>query len=63
MIILIINVSQFEDFAIKKSPLGRCGRPEEVAKLVVYLASDDAAFITGSNYNIDGGISLTSYMT
>ena len=33
----------------------RLGRPEEVAKLVCFLASDDASFITGSSYNIDGG--------
>ena len=33
----------------------RLGRPEEVAKLICFLASDDASFITGSSYNIDGG--------
>ena len=33
----------------------RLGRPEEVAKLVCFLASDDAAFITGAAYTIDGG--------
>jgi meso-butanediol dehydrogenase/(S,S)-butanediol dehydrogenase/diacetyl reductase len=36
-------------------PLGRIGRPEEVAKLVAYLASDDAAYITGAAIPIDGG--------
>jgi NAD(P)-dependent dehydrogenase (short-subunit alcohol dehydrogenase family) len=33
----------------------RLGRPEEVAKLACFLASDDAAFITGGAYTIDGG--------
>jgi NAD(P)-dependent dehydrogenase (short-subunit alcohol dehydrogenase family) len=33
----------------------RLGRPEEVAKLACFLASDDAAFITGAAYVIDGG--------
>ena len=36
-------------------PLGRMGRPEEVASLAVYLASDESSFVTGSNYEIDGG--------
>ena len=37
-------------------PLGRMGQPEEVAKLAVFLASDAAAYITGSTYFIDGGM-------
>jgi len=36
-------------------PIGRMGKPEEVAALVYYLCSDDATFITGSNFPIDGG--------
>jgi len=39
-------------------PIGRMGRPEEVAALVAFLASDEAAFITGSAYDIDGGFTL-----
>jgi NAD(P)-dependent dehydrogenase (short-subunit alcohol dehydrogenase family) len=35
--------------------VGRVGRPEEIASLAVYLASDDAAFITGANFVVDGG--------
>src|SRR6516225_5555971 len=38
-----------------RQPLGRLGRPEEVASMVRYLASDEAAFITGSLFSIDGG--------
>ena len=39
-------------------PLKRFGDPAEVAKLVAFLASDDAAYITGGEYNIDGGINI-----
>lgn len=35
---------------------GRLGKPEEVAKLVVFLASDDSSFITGETIRIDGGV-------
>jgi 2-keto-3-deoxy-L-fuconate dehydrogenase len=38
-----------------RQPIGRLGRPEEVASMVRYLASDEASFITGSLFNIDGG--------
>jgi len=40
----------------KYQPLGRMGTPEEVAALAVYLCSDEASFITGQAYPIDGGV-------
>ena len=36
-------------------PLGRLGKPEEVAGLIIYLASDEAAFVSGANISINGG--------
>lgn len=39
----------------KTQPIGRMGKPEEIAGLALYLCSDEAAFITGTNYPIDGG--------
>ncbi|HUN82840.1 MAG TPA: glucose 1-dehydrogenase [Terracidiphilus sp.] len=38
-----------------RQPIGRLGRPEEVASMVRYIASDEAAFISGSTFTIDGG--------
>lgn len=40
---------------VARQPLGRVGRPEEIAALVVYLASDESAFTTGTIHMIDGG--------
>jgi len=39
----------------KSQPIGRMGRAQEIAGLIAYLVSDEAAFITGSNFPIDGG--------
>ena len=40
---------------LPQSPLGRLGKPEEVAGLIIYLASEEAAFVTGANIAINGG--------
>ena len=37
------------------TPMGRLGEPEEIAAAVAYLASDDAAFVTGLELYVDGG--------
>lgn len=50
--------SEHVDAMIAATPAGRWGRPEEVARLAVYLASDDADFIHGAGYLIDGGWTL-----
>ena len=42
-----------------KTPLRREGRADEVADLVVYLASDKASFVTGTNYDINGGLAFS----
>ena len=36
-------------------PLGRVGRPDEIANLITWLASDEASYVSGSTYIIDGG--------
>lgn len=42
----------------KRHPLGRFGTPEDVANLILFLASDEASWITGGTYVIDGGASI-----
>lgn len=48
------------NMSFMKTALGRAAEPEEIVKLVLYLCSEDAAFITGTNYIIDGGRALLS---
>jgi 2-keto-3-deoxy-L-fuconate dehydrogenase len=43
---------------VARQPMGRLGRPEEIAALAVWLASDESAFVTGTAVSIDGGWSL-----
>jgi NAD(P)-dependent dehydrogenase (short-subunit alcohol dehydrogenase family) len=52
---LILNPERISQ-VMQAYPLGRPGKPEEVAKLVLYLASDESAWVTGSIYTIDGGL-------
>ena len=44
---------------IESTPLGRMGRPEEVAEVVVFLVSDAASFITGESINVNGGLDMS----
>jgi NAD(P)-dependent dehydrogenase (short-subunit alcohol dehydrogenase family) len=49
-------ILQAQDVArIRHSPMKRLGRPEEVANVALFLASDDASFITGAEIAADGG--------
>jgi glucose 1-dehydrogenase len=47
---------EVEKLLMAEIPLNRWGKPEEIAGLAVYLASDEAAYVTGSTYFIDGGM-------
>jgi len=50
------RMPEMERALMKEIPLDRWGKPEEIAGLAVYLASDEAAYVTGSTYFIDGGM-------
>jgi glucose 1-dehydrogenase len=50
------NDTELNNRILAEIPLGRWGKPEEVAQLAVYLASDSAAYVTGSTFFIDGGM-------
>jgi len=43
---------------IARQPMGRLAKAEEIAPLIVFLASDESAFATGNAYMIDGGITI-----
>lgn len=49
------NQAEMFEKLSKTQPIGRMGNPEEIAFLVLYLCSEEASFITGSDYPIDGG--------
>ncbi|HVK96045.1 MAG TPA: acetoacetyl-CoA reductase [Noviherbaspirillum sp.] len=53
--VMAIPAEVLESKIIPQIPMGRLGKPEEVAGLVAYLASDEAAFLTGANIAINGG--------
>ena len=53
--VMAIPTEVLESKIIPQIPMGRLGKPEEVAGLVAYLSSDEAAFVTGANIAINGG--------
>jgi NAD(P)-dependent dehydrogenase (short-subunit alcohol dehydrogenase family) len=53
------NYAAFLERSKQTHPIGRVGTPEEVAELILYLASDRASWITGATYSIDGGRAQT----
>ena len=52
------SLKEVEQAFIERQPMGRLGTPEEVAALAVFLASDEASYITGQPHLVDGGMAL-----
>ena len=52
------SLVEVEKAFVERQPLGRLGRPEEVAALAVFLASEEASYITGQPHLVDGGMAL-----
>jgi NAD(P)-dependent dehydrogenase (short-subunit alcohol dehydrogenase family) len=49
---------QMESMMIDATPMGRRGTPEEVANVFCFLASDEASYVTGALYAVDGGVTI-----
>lgn len=55
---LVVHNPELAPQYLRTIPLGRFGTPEDIAKVVLFLASDDAAYVTGQNVVVDGGQTL-----
>jgi len=51
-------IKEYAAHSATKTPSGRTGEPEEIAKAVLFLASDDSSFVNAENLIVDGGFSL-----
>jgi len=58
MLAPLISDPSVRSFLEGKAPAGRIGQPDEIAKAVLFLASDDAAYVVGSLFSVDGGLSV-----
>ncbi|WUR14591.1 SDR family oxidoreductase [[Empedobacter] haloabium] len=57
----VLSSAQARHTILSRTPLGRCGEPEEVASIAAFLASDDASYMTGQTLYVDGGRMALNY--
>ena len=57
----VLGSSEARHTILSRTPLGRCGEPEEVASIAAFLASDDASYMTGQTLYADGGRMALNY--
>ena len=53
-----LNDKEWADYMLGKTLLGRLGKPEEVANVALFLASDESSFVTGIDIKVDGGMAV-----
>jgi glucose 1-dehydrogenase len=58
---VVMNDEAARQKILSRTPLGRCGEPEEIAKVALFLASDDASYLTGQCIYPDGGRLALNY--
>ncbi len=57
---LATDIDAAKSNALSRHPAGRFGKPEDIASLALGLASDEASFVTGQSYIVDGGLTAAS---
>lgn len=55
-------VAGIKQFMAMTDPMGRLGRPEEIAKAALFLASDEASYVTGVTLQVDGGFNQSWHL-
>ncbi|MEM9833233.1 MAG: SDR family oxidoreductase [Bacteroidota bacterium] len=58
----LLSTEEKKEASNKRHPLGRYGKPEDIAQAVIYLLSNDSSWVTGQVFHIDGGLSAVKHL-